>query len=369
MVKTTLSLVLLLLTVFPAAAMEIIYEQYGKQVDLWIIIPYNSLNFKKGSDQADYTVSGEISNTRKKPVASFNQSISVPKRAWLQDTGIPVKLSKELSPGSYNLQIQLKNKSMGDKRDYKRHFELSEYGTEIGMGWILAKREGFQFIPDKIAASDLDELSLLQSFSLQPDSLKIKIDKQSLSINKPSSPISLNISDYLKDDAEHQVIISLYEKNILYRMEPFLFSPWYSYSLRYSLEEQMQQIRYIATQNEWQVLSKLPKNKYAEAIEGFWKVNDPSPETVRNETREKFYQRVLTADELFTIHKKMKGWSSDRGRIYIKFGEPDDIYSETYPVDKYPHIIWYYYKQNLQFVFADTKGYGQYTLRNKDEEY
>ena len=35
----------------------------------------------------------------------------------------------------------------------------------------------------------------------------------------------------------------------------------------------------------------------------------------------------------------------------------------------YPYIVWIYYSRNLEFEFADTGGFGQYKLRNKDEEY
>lgn len=366
--NTFVGLMCLLSMGLPLLALEVIYEQYGEQVDLWIIIPYNTLNFKKGSDVADYTISGQISDSRKKQVATFSIVRSIPRKDWLNDTGIPIHLSKELKAGAYDLQLQLKNKTMGDKRNYKRHFELGELGTEIGMGWLIAKREGIQYIPAKLSKTSLEELRFEQKFSIELDSLQIKLVEQTLGVKNPKSPVSIDLKDYLRDDTENQIVLTLFEKNIRYRMEPFLFTPWYSYSLRYGLEDELQQIRYIATQNEWQVLRKLPKAKYAEAIEGFWKVNDPSPGTVRNETRERFYQRVLMADEKFTIHKKMQGWSSDRGRIYIKYGEPDDIYTDAYPLDKYPHIIWTYYKQNLRFIFADIKGYGQYTLRNKDEE-
>jgi hypothetical protein len=90
---------------------------------------------------------------------------------------------------------------------------------------------------------------------------------------------------------------------------------------------------------------------------------------VRNENRERFYSRVLRADELFTIHKRLSGWRSDRGRIHIKFGEPEQIVNNAFPIGEAPSIKWYYYRLNRLFIFTDERGYGHYTLRNKDEEY
>jgi len=364
-----LSLALFLLFGLCLAAQEITWEQYPGRVDFWIVVAYNNLNFPKGADHSDYQISLQINNSRKKQVFSWSKTLSVPRADWLTDNGIPLRVSAELTPGSYSLQMQMKNKAMGDKRQIKKQFEVTDTYTEIGMGWLLANKAGTEFIPARLNSTRFDSLTLWQGFSLELDSLAIRINDTMQMITKPVSPLQVEIADYRQGDSANQISLTFYEQNIQYRTGPFLFTPWYAYTLRYPLEDQMMQIRYIATQNEWQVLRKLPHAKYAEAIEGFWRSNDPSPGTVRNENRETFYQRVIQADELFTIHKKMKGWASDRGRIYIKYGAPDEITSDTYPLGMYPHIVWYYYKQNLEFVFADTKGYGQYTLRNKDEEY
>jgi len=350
-------------------AQEIFYECYANQVEIWVVFPYSTINFKKGSDKALYQVSLQVNNAKKKQVATLIKNQVILKRDWLNGCGIPVHFQQELSAGSYSVNLQIKNKEMGDKRNYKRQFIVDPSGTEIGLSWIIAKKEGLEFIPDTLTPSEIEEIKLYQSYSIALDSLQVQIDNQLLTVTNPESPIILDLLPYLKTNSQNQMKLTFFEKNIHYQMEPFLFSPWYAYSLRYSLQDQIYQIRYIANQNDWQVLRRLPKEKQAEAIEAFWKTNDPSPGTIRNELREKFYQRVLTADERFTVHKKIAGWTTDQGRIYIKYGEPDDIYSEVYALDKYPYIIWYYYDQNREFIFADITGYGKYTLRNKDEEY
>jgi len=364
-----ISLFLLLMPFCLLSAQELFYEHYANEVEMWVVFPYNSINFKKGSDAALYQVSLQISDAKKKQVATLEKSQIIPKRDWLSDCGIPMRFQQELPQGSYNIILQIKNKAMGDKRNYSRQFTIGSSSTEIGLSWIIAKREGLEYLPHTLSELIADEVKLYQSYSIPLDSLKITIDNQVLTVKNPQSPIVLDLLPYLQTNAQNLMNLIFYENNIYYKMEPFLFSPWYAYSLRYSLEDQIRQIRYIANQNEWKYLRQLPKEKQAEAIEAFWKTNDPSPGTIRNELREKFYQRVLTADEQFTVHKKIAGWTTDQGRIYIKYGEPDDIYSEVYALDKYPYIIWYYYDKNLEFIFADITGYGQYTLRNKDEEY
>ena len=53
--------------------------------------------------------------------------------------------------------------------------------------------------------------------------------------------------------------------------------------------------------------------------------------------------------------KLIKGYQTDRGRIYLKYGPPNDIFSEIYDPNAYPYEIWCYYvmgdQKNIQFVF------------------
>ena len=366
-----LSLLLILLVFGDALfCQEIIYEHYESGVDFWIVIPYSAFSFKKGSDTAEYQVSLQVNNAKKKQVASFSQTIPVPKRSWLSDTAIPLQFSAKLEPGNYSAVLRIKNKVLGDKRNFKKTFQVDPDYTEIGTSWIIAQKEGISFIPYSLGnlPQNLEQLNFRQGFSLSMDSLRIQIDNNKLMITNTQNPINLDIRQYLKPEERNQMKLTIYEKNIQYNLEPFLYSPWYSYSLRYPVEDQIAQLRYIASQNEWQALRSIPSQHSAQAIEDFWRAQDPSPGTIRNETRDKFYQRVLNADEKFTVHKKMKGWASDRGRIYIKYGEPDEMSSDVYPLGRYPSIVWTYYKQNLVFIFLDVQGYGQYTLRNKENE-
>jgi len=371
MPKTIYIIAFLLLAISLSFAQEVIYEHYANGTDFWVVLPYGSLNFPKDNQTTSYHVSLQIKNSARKQVGFLEQSLVIPKRNWLQETAIPVQWSLNLPAGSYSAELQIRNKALGEKRNLSKTFQIDENYTEIGQSWLIAKKDGVSFIPGSVEEvfGEIDQLLFKQSFSIPVDSIHIQTGTRTMHINNLSSPIETDLLPFIREVEGKQLRITFFERNIHYLVEPFLYSPWYSYSLRYSYEDQIAQLRYIASQNEWQVLRSLPKSKYAQAIEGFWKANDPSPGTLRNETRERFYQRVLRADEMFTVHKKLKGWSSDRGRIYIKFGEPDDIVSESYPLGRYPNIIWTYYKQNRQFIFADTKGFGLYTLRNKDDEY
>jgi GWxTD domain-containing protein len=81
---------------------------------------------------------------------------------------------------------------------------------------------------------------------------------------------------------------------------------------------------YIITKNETDNFLKLETDEEREIfIENFWRRRDPDPNTEINEFRKEHYERFAFADENFA--SGIPGWRTDRGRIYIIFGKPDNI--------------------------------------------
>ena len=58
----------------------------------------------------------------------------------------------------------------------------------------------------------------------------------------------------------------------------------------------------------------------------------------------------------------MDGWLTDRGRIFIKFGPPDDIERHPFELETRPYEIWRYYSLRKVFLFQDYTGFGDYRL-------
>jgi GWxTD domain-containing protein len=58
-------------------------------------------------------------------------------------------------------------------------------------------------------------------------------------------------------------------------------------------------------------------------IEQFWMRRDPTPDSMENEYKEEHYRRIAYANDRFA--SGFPGWRTDRGRIYITFGPPDEI--------------------------------------------
>lgn len=371
MQKTLSLIVFLILIVSAGFAQELLFESYPEGTEFWLTIPYSTIKYKVGDTLAKYHVSVEIRDSRKKLAILHEQQLSVPRSEWLTDTALVIRFSGKLQSGKHSASIKLRNLHLGDKYNLKRSFEISGKYADKGLAYLIATKEGISYLPGSMAqlSPAPDSLCLVQYFSAAVDSMSIQIGAERLSLVQPSSPIIVEIMPWIDLLNPQAISITYFERNVYYKMEPFLYRPWFSYGLKYSLKDQMAQIRYIASQTEWRVLRKVQADQFQIAVDQFWTLHDPSPGTLRNEAREQFYQRVILADERYSIHKRLQGWKSDRGRIYIKYGDPDEISSEVLPIGEYPLIIWTYYSQNLEFIFADIGGYGQYQLRNKDEEY
>ena len=142
----------------------------------------------------------------------------------------------------------------------------------------------------------------------------------------------------------------------------------------------------IITDEERKTFNTLATEEEREQfIEQFWLRRDPDPDTYENEYREEYYQRIAYANEKYT--SGIPGWKTDRGRIYIVFGKPDQI--ESHPsggsydrptwegggtTSTYPFEIWWYryiegVGSDIEIEFVDPTGSGEYRIaRGPDEK-
>ena len=55
----------------------------------------------------------------------------------------------------------------------------------------------------------------------------------------------------------------------------------------------------------------------------------------------------------------MKGYETDRGRVYLQYGQPNSVEVRNMDPASYPYEIWHYYKlgemSNAKFVFYDPE--------------
>jgi GWxTD domain-containing protein len=136
---------------------------------------------------------------------------------------------------------------------------------------------------------------------------------------------------------------------------------------------------YIISPEERSTFLQLATNEEREQfIESFWLRRSSNPDLPDNDFKEEHYRRIAYANEHFA--SGIPGWKTDRGRIYIIWGKPDEIESHptggTYdrPMDEgggststYPWERWRYrylegIQENVELEFVDPSGSGEYHL-------
>jgi GWxTD domain-containing protein len=136
---------------------------------------------------------------------------------------------------------------------------------------------------------------------------------------------------------------------------------------------------YIITDEEKTAFHRLATDEEREQfIEQFWLRRDPTPDTEENEFKEEHYRRIAYTNDHYA--SGIPGWKTDRGRIYIIYGAPDEIESHpsggTYerPMEEgggetstYPFEQWRYrYLEgigtNIIIEFVDPTMSGEYHM-------
>jgi GWxTD domain-containing protein len=145
-------------------------------------------------------------------------------------------------------------------------------------------------------------------------------------------------------------------------------------------------VTYVITDEERKAFKKLQTDDEREKfIEEFWRRRDPDPDTDENEFKEEYYERIAYANEHFA--SGIPGWRTDRGRIWIMYGKPDE--RETHPMggqydrpsyegggstSTYPFETWFYrylpgVGSGIEIEFVDPTGSGEYRIaRNANEK-
>ncbi len=101
-----------------------------------------------------------------------------------------------------------------------------------------------------------------------------------------------------------------------------------------------------------------------DAFDQFWRERDPTDGTTENEAKSAFYHRIRIANERFGVMRR-DGWRSDRGEVFIRYGEPDHMIEEPFSPDRRPYQVWTYSSLSpmRRFLFVDENSDGDYRLQ------
>jgi len=369
---------------------------------------YNSvLQFQRVEEiiEADYEMSiivrdekgnrvGASTQDKKVKVASEQQA-----KSW-SDFRIK-QVNFDLPPGTYKVEFTLKDKNYKTIIDRELKVKLHDYANRLPtLSDIELVQDGgprqkgsesfikgnLTVVPSVTAEFGGDENTRLMFYleiyrgSDSKEAVRMETVLRSKAggmVYRDSSTILLSlptvcqireitISDFLPGDYELLVVLrGRRDKKLDARSKELRISWSTEAVLEHDYKTAVEQLAYIGSRADIKKLKNLKnREERKEAFHDFWLKRDPTPGTPQNELKIEFYRRVTIANEKFTIMMR-EGWRTDRGRIYIQFGEPDQI--DDYPVaaNRRPYQEWHYFRRGRyrMFTFVDEYDDGDYRLQ------
>jgi GWxTD domain-containing protein len=119
------------------------------------------------------------------------------------------------------------------------------------------------------------------------------------------------------------------------------------------LDSAFRVMRYLVTNKGKELYNSLSLVGKKNFLHEFWKQRDPVPATPENEFRDDYEKRLEYANVTFSMGwdaNAVEGWLTDRGRIYAKFGEPNERLKRPNEYGSPPWELWKYFSTGYSYL-------------------
>ncbi len=336
---------------------------------------------------------------------NYSQRISTePEKYTVDPEGFFIdKIIAQVYPGTYEFVVQISDKLTNEKILWNKKLTTlntenltisdveinSFYQTDTTKSFINFKRDNIIFLVNPnhlinpLITTDFAyyfEIYHLDTMDSQVANWKITILSENDSVYYQKSqefPVvsnrktfwgSIPITDYIP--GTYKMIVEIPDK--ISTQEQFYIPELKEEATDADVEKEYKYVKYFFSNHDNKIYKYLNNNGKLKYMEKFWLQNDPNPITEKNELKDEIIKRHQYVDENFS-HLKKKGWKTDRGRIYIRIGKPDEVIDKGYEYKAKPYIIWKYYIGGKRiYVFIDFTGMGNYKLvysENDEKEF
>lgn len=132
-------------------------------------------------------------------------------------------------------------------------------------------------------------------------------------------------------------------------------------------EDMLQFLRFFARPARLQALREAPEEERPAAWTAFMRETDSIPATPVNEDLRAYFGRLARANARFR-EDGVAGWISDRGRVFIVLGEPDQIIEPSFTdLSRTRQQVWEYRARAIQLQFYDQTGAGRWRMTQASE--
>ena len=122
-------------------------------------------------------------------------------------------------------------------------------------------------------------------------------------------------------------------------------------------------LRYYVSAQRLQAMRDAPPESRASVWAAFLRDTDPVAQTPAHEGLRDYFSRIAQANTRFR-EEGQAGWLTDRGRVVVALGQPDQIYEPTMSDigQRGRTLVWEYREHRLQVVFVDQTGFGRWRM-------
>ena len=273
------------------------------------------------------------------------------------------EFSKEISlnQGEYNIKINVQDLDNNNTYSFKDKILLS---SEDGFGAVLIYGKNEE-IKDSITLENnkiqlefqyFQKSDIIKDFEvgIRNYDKKEKLSFQNIQLNKEGFYI---IEFEIPENYYGMTYLDITIENHEISKSFFIYNKGYDLWSE-DINEIVGVMRYILPLSEIKLLKDMTIDDKFKYMIDFWSTKDPNMSTEENELLIEFTNRIKYANLNFSDINK--GWKTDKGRIYIIYGEPEsqDIYRNQ---SEGIREIWTY-SSGLKFTFLDRSGFGNFIL-------
>ncbi len=328
--------------------------------------------------QDNYIEGKTIRNSIK--VSSFEETNS----NKLKNTG-STKFS--IRSGDYTLRIELTDLDTQKRMTQIQEIKLNDYSRKnLACSDLIFFDNVVQKVPDdalfpNITSSFSDSLlkptlyfeiyplPLTQNLNLtvkivDSNARLIAEQVENIETSQKIIPKTFDLKSIVSKPGRYAVRVQLSQDKKLANQDSRFYINWNSHEMIFNkIDDTMELLTALGNPEEFKNYKNAPEPEKIDALEAFWKKRDPSPETEENEIKAEFYRRLEFVNQHFTIHFLDKpGWKTDRGQIFIKFGEPSNIEQQASEINRPAYEIWVYDSIHQRIIFVDRTGFGDFQL-------
>lgn len=362
------------------------------RVDVYIQIPFTTVSFIKSGE--GFTGSYSVS------VSVFDQDIKklLAEKTWnekLQAKNFDETVSRNnfslnlrsfyLSPGKYFIRTEVDDKESKNEFPKETMIMVRKLSSDVAVSdiMLLAKKieeKGKSKIVPNVSgnvATQKDGLPIFyEIYSKMPERIKINYtvsekkhnviysDTLSRSIDSGRTQIFNTIRDSSFSLGLYTLEIAIKDtqNNTLASVKKSFFSRWHGVPASITdLNKAVEELIYIASSSQIDHIKEAKtKEEKLKRFLDFWKTQYPASSTEENPVFNEYYGRVAFANAHFSHY--IEGWKTDRGMVFILLGPPDNIDRHPFDIDSKPYEVWQYYNLNVNLVFLDETGFGDYRL-------